>query len=153
MKVKFILIVFLFTHLLHLSCNNNNEYEVQIVGEHIIKWDNKKRWLVEDENLKKLKSDFENMESKLIESLLDTTPIVEVCFKEKPLRKGDFALLCLLNIGSTHQLYDPDMLKVKRLDHNDPCYFVYYNHFYHLENNRQKYYDYIVNNKINDISN
>ena len=103
--------------------------------------------------VKKLKEDFEDIELKLIQCLLDTTLIGDVCFKDKPLKKGDIALFCLINIGSTHQLYDPDMLKVKRLDHNDPCYFVYYNHIYHLENNRQKYYNYIRNNKINDIRN
>lgn len=153
MKVKFILIILLLAHLLFSSCSNKKVYEIQIIEDYIIKWDNDKRWIIEDENFKKLKGDFNDIELKLIESLLDTTPIGEVCFKNQPLRKGDIALVCLIDIGSTHKLYDPNMLKIKRLDHNDPCYFVYYNNFYHLENNRQEYYNYIVNNKINEIRN
>lgn len=153
MKIKNIFIISFLIFLL-FGCNNSTEvYEIQIIEDYIIKWDNDKRWIIEDENFKKLKEDFDDIELKLIECLLDTTLIGDVCFKDKPLKKGDIALFCLLNIGSTHQLYDPDMLKVKRLDHNDPCYFVYYNHIYHLENNRQKYYNYVRNNKINDIRN
>jgi hypothetical protein len=153
MKIKNIFIISFLVYIL-FGCNNSTEvYEIQIIDDYIIKWDNDKRWIIEDENFKKLKEDFEDIELKLIQCLLDTTLIGDVCFKDKPLKKGDIALFCLINIGSTHQLYDPDMLKVKRLDHNDPCYFVYYNNIYHLENNRQKYYNYIINNKINDIRN
>ena len=148
MKIKNIFIISFLVYIL-FGCNNSTEvYEIQIIDDYIIKWDNDKRWIIEDENFKKLKEDFEDIELKLIQCLLDTTLIGDVCFKNQPLKKGDIALFCLLNIGSTHQLYDPDMLKVKRLDHNDPCYFVYYNHIYHLECNRQQYYNYIKTNKI-----
>jgi hypothetical protein len=153
MKIKSIFIISFLASFL-FGCNNSTEvYEIQIFDDYIIYWDNDKRWIVEDENFKKLKGNFDDIEIKLIECLLDTTPIGEVCFKNQPLRKGDIALVCLIENGTSHKLYDPNMLKIKRLDHNDPCYFVYYNNFYHLENNRQEYYNYIVNNKINEIRN
>jgi hypothetical protein len=150
MKTKNILI-FSFCVLLLFNCNSKNVLRVQLFENYEVNWDNDKRWIIEDEDFEKLKKDFKNTELKLIVSLLDTTPIIEVCFKDKPLRKGDIALVCLIEIGTLYKLYDSDMLEVKRLDHNEPCYFVYYNNFYHLENNRQKYYNYIKNNKVKEI--
>uniref|UniRef100_UPI00404AA0D1 hypothetical protein n=1 Tax=Flavobacterium sp. TaxID=239 RepID=UPI00404AA0D1 len=113
-----------------------------------VSWNPNDKWIEKDENYEKLKSDFKNLEMKLIETLVDTTVLFDVCFKDKPFRKGDLALICLVDIGSTHQIYQPGMLHVKLLNQNDPCYFLFYNHIYHLEKNRNEYYQYIKSNKM-----
>lgn len=148
MKIlKFILIILLFI-LNTIGCDKLEQEKIYLFDNYFIYWD-KSKLSINNSNKEyvNLKRNFAKNEIKLIECLKDTTKLFDVCFKDKPLRRGDVALACLIDLGSTHKLYHPEMGEVKRLDKNEICYFSYYNNFYHLEKNRLQYYNYIKNNK------
>lgn len=148
MKKRFKTIIIQFFILFHLyACKNNNVCKVNIYENLTINWSKKDKWIVRDKYYDEMALKFVDIEMILIEALKDSTELFDVSFKEMPLRKGDVALACLLDLGTTHQLYQPEMLKVKLLNQNDPCYFLFINHFDHLEKNRIEYYEFIRDNK------
>lgn len=140
MKIKFLFYLFI----LLSSCKNKNFHEVNLFDNYNVCWDNKERWILKDESYYKIKKNIEIIEPKLIKLLKDTTSIMKVCFKEKPLKKGDIALICLFEMGQSAMLYDPNMIEIKKLDTSDSCYFVLFNHIQHLENNREEYSNFIL---------